>query len=291
MKHGALIDVLGEDYATPLHKAATLGDEHMIRLLLQYGANKYICDYFGKKPIDYVQSIKIRKIFEEQFQEKELIEKLFCSKKFTPFCYYIDKGYTQKLQEAKVKIEENYAAKKVSHFIIRKTHKPSVKIFVALLEGCTIIPQECINDFLKGNYFIPVPTYTFLYNNELNAAIQKGMMNSLLKLPSLFDGIKFAITGHKSPVKVNDIKLNKESLVELIKAGGGVVLHRAPTPRTCENAMNFPYHSNITKTSRCCHYIIYEENNPPMLTYQMSEIKHRSSKWLLNCITSFTILE
>lgn len=291
LNHGALIDVMGEDYTTPLHKAAILSNKKIIKLLLEYGASKDFVDFFGKKPIDYINDENLQRKFDVNFESTGRVQKLFLCKKITAFCYYIEDAYKSKLKSLKnAKIENDYDPKKVTHFFIRKTHKISVKIFLAMLNGCLIVPQEYIDNIIKDNYYIDFPNYVYIDNVKLNKGIQKAMLNSLLKMPLLFDGIRFFIHGHKKRIPVNEIKISKDDLSSLITAGGGKILPRAPTPTTCKDFRSFPYHSTQGYSSdRCCHYIIYEEDDPPAPLYQMPDLKHKSSAWFINCIINFGI--
>ncbi|KAG5892151.1 hypothetical protein JTB14_026389 [Gonioctena quinquepunctata] len=290
LKHGALIDILGEEYTTPLHKATVSHKINIIKLLLKYGADPEIVDIFGRKPIEYTKDKQVQSILSEELHPRERVEQLYCKKIIVAYCYYVELEYVGKLKKAKIKVLEEYDSKKVTHFVIRKTHKISLKILVAMLDGCTIVPQEWIDDFLKDDPFIPFPTYTFIHISKLNEGMQKAMMNHLLKLPKLFNGINFFISGHKNFVKIHDVKFTKEYITALIRAGGGKSLHRAPALRTCEEVVNFPFHAR-NSAAKCCNYIIYEENNPPELRYQMAEIKHKSSTWLVECVVNFTILD
>ncbi|KAJ8925854.1 hypothetical protein NQ315_009706 [Exocentrus adspersus] len=295
LKSGAMVDVPGAEYVTPLHKAVTLENVSLIKILLRYDANRETLDYFGKKPIECSSRVEIKNIFRESIDCDCIsrYQEVFCQKKINVYFYYTEELYKRKLGKSKlVKVVKEYDAKKVTHFIIRRTHKLSVKIMTAVLDGCFLLPQEWVDDFLKDNYFIPIHDYTFISHRELNKGIRRAFLNSLLKLPKLFDGINFHILGHNNNIEIYNLKFSKNSICLLITSGGGKILHRAPTTAICENIVNYPYHANINgKLSRCCHYIIYEEKKPPTLQYQMAEIKHRSSKWLVDCIINFTIFD
>ncbi|XP_018561772.1 BRCA1-associated RING domain protein 1-like [Anoplophora glabripennis] len=294
LKNGALVNVPGGEYVTPLHKAVTRENVELIELLLRYKADIETIDYLGKKPLDCTRNENIKNTLNKNITFIDKNEELFCTKKINVYFYYTEESYKHKLSKSKlVSIIKEYDAKKVTHFIIRKTHKLSVKIMVAMLDGCFLLPQEWIDDFFKNNNcFVPIPNYVFISKPKLNNGIRRAVLNSLLKLPKLFDGIYFFIHGHTNSITIHDLRLTKGSISLLITCGGGRILHRAPTPSTCENVFNYPYHSNINgKVSRCCHYLIYEEDHPPTLQYQMAEIKHRTSKWLLDCIINFTICE
>lgn len=292
IRQGALLDIPGGEYTTPLHKAATLENEDIVKLLLRYGAGKENIDYFGKKPIECSTNENVRNLFKQDIPVEDHTHVILVEKKIVAYCYYVETTYVDKLKDAKVKVLETYDPKKVTHFIIRKTHKPSLNILLAMLEGCMIVPQEWIDSFLKNDLYIPINHYTFVHNETLNLGMQRAILNELFKLPKLFDGINFFICDHKKTVRLENVKFDRKGLSDLIKAGGGRLLQRAPTPSTCEGKLNYPYHAQITGNSfTCCNYIIFEEDKPPTLQYQMPEIKHRSSKWIIDCVISFTIGE
>lgn len=87
------------------------------------------------------------------------------------------------------------------------------------------------------------------------------------------------------------MEISKLDLAFLIEVGGGQLLHRAPALRTVEGKHNYPYHIRRKSDEEVCsNYIIYVENNPPELLYRMKELKHKSSRWLIDCILNFSIL-
>lgn len=51
LKNGAVCDVPGMDYITPLHKACLNQNENIIKLLIAYGANVNITDSMGMRPL------------------------------------------------------------------------------------------------------------------------------------------------------------------------------------------------------------------------------------------------
>lgn len=220
--------------------------------------------------------------------------KLWFCETITVYCHSISPEYVAKLRQSKfadVKTDFNVEKIPFTHFLIKKTHKLSLKILVALVKGLMFAPQEWIDDFLNGIYFIPIPNYEFCHDVTLNEVIRKAMLNSVLKLPRLFEGINFFISGHKQAVSIYNLNVNKSALSTIITSGGGSVLKREPTLSTVEGIVKYPFHANTNgRSSYCTSYIIYEENKPPELQYKMKEMQHKSSKWLIDCILNFTIL-
>jgi len=183
--------------------------------------------------------------------------------------------------------------KNLTHFVLKNTHKLSFKIMQAMLEGLQFLTEESVNDYIKGEYFVNIPAHIFIRSDaKLNIGIRKAMISALLKLPKLFDGVNFYIEDHVKPVDVYHLKVDKEYLTKLIKAGGGRVLHRAPATRTCEEECVHPFFSKEgSGTYRCCNFIIYAEISPPPqgFLYNMNELLHKSSKWLIDCVIRYEI--
>lgn len=119
----------------------------------------------------------------------------------------------------------------------------------------------------------------------------KSTLNNLRKKPRLFDGMNFYIVDHQKPIRIFGIQLSKSDLMKLIAAGDGKNLHRAPALRTVEDGFFYPYHINRNSDlTVCSNYIIYDEEKPPKLKYNMKELRHKSSRWLIESILSFEII-
>ena len=56
------INLYDEKLRTPIYLAALFNQINCIEILLEYGANAYICDIYGKKPIDVTTNNKAKKI-------------------------------------------------------------------------------------------------------------------------------------------------------------------------------------------------------------------------------------
>ncbi|ERL85092.1 hypothetical protein D910_00865 [Dendroctonus ponderosae] len=291
LENNCLLDIPGPDYLTPLHKAVILNNADIVSILLKHGADVHGFDYRGLKPEDYCENSKS---FNEMFKSPEEIYpkvfNVFLPGKVSLYCHSIDEAIKAKLEGCKhINVVNKVDTKKVlTHFVIKKSHKLSLKIMQAMLEGLQFLNQEDVDDYIKGQYFINIPQHTFFTNKELNDGVQKAMMSAILKLPKLFDGVNFHIEDHNKRVNVYNLELDKEHIIRLIKAGGGNVLHRPPTASTCE--VVHPFFSILgSSTFQCCNFIIYEEKHAPDLMYNMMELKHRSSKWLIDCVINYRI--
>ncbi|XP_030759509.1 BRCA1-associated RING domain protein 1-like [Sitophilus oryzae] len=296
LKNGCLINIPGSDYATPLHKAASLDKIDLVKLLLKYGADRDMVEYSGLKPANCTTKDEVKEVLESYNDSPiNVLYEVYLPSNIHVYAHSIDEEYKNKLVGSKkiTLVNKMDPIKKITHIAIKKTHKVSFKILQAMLEGLQFITQESIDDFIDGNYFLDIPNYVFLTgNDDLNRGIRKSMISTCLRHPKLFEGVNFFIEDHLTPVQVYHLKVDKEYLTKLIKAGDGHVLHRAPALRTCESDQVHPFFaSKSSKAYWCCNFIIYAENNVPDLKYNMPELQHRTSKWLIDCIINHDICD
>lgn len=295
LKQKCLVNIPGPEYTTPLHQAASLNHTQIVKLLLSYGADKNLTDFNGLKPEDCTSNKAVRNVLKaHNSPEGGHIFKVFLPQKVVVYCHSVDDEIKRKLEvcnHIEVVNKEEINKTKLTHFVIKKSHKLSFKIMQAMLDGLQFINEDLVDSFLKQDYFINIPKQTFITNDLLNKGIQRAMMSALLKLPKLFDGVHFYIEDHTKFVEVYHLKVDKEYLTRLIRAGGGRVLNRAPAPRVT-SATTCPFFaSKSSMVYHCCNFIIFNENNPPGLLYGMKELKHKSSKWLIDCIVKYEITD
>ena len=62
LEHTKMVNVYDKEYRTPIFLATIFDQVKCIEILLEFGANAYICDINGKKPIDVVISNKARNV-------------------------------------------------------------------------------------------------------------------------------------------------------------------------------------------------------------------------------------
>ncbi|XP_050301732.1 BRCA1-associated RING domain protein 1-like isoform X1 [Anthonomus grandis grandis] len=294
LKKKCLINIPGPEYTTPLHQAASANNVEMVQLLLKYGADKNMVDYTGLKPEDCTKFQPLLDILKgECLTINGKTFEVFLPQQVCLYCHTVDDDVKVKLQCCKqLEVANKMDVKRnLTHFMIKTTHIMSFKILQAMLEGLQFVTQDMADNLIKGDCFINITEHTFLSTDPtLNKGIQKATMSSILKLPKLFDGINFYIEDHVKPVEIYHLKVEKEYLVKLIKAGGGKVLHRPPATRTCESEYTHPFFAPMgANTYSCCNFILYAHNNPPDLIYNMKELQHKTSKWFIDCIVKYEI--
>lgn len=124
---------------------------------------------------------------------------------------------------------------------------------------------------------------------EQNLLIQTSINNSLKKNPRLFHGMNFHICD-TNQLRIYNLEIKPNDLATLLKVGGGNILYRAPTVRTVETKLLYPFHvDRNSNLSQCANYIIYMLNQPT-LCYNMKELQHKPARWIIDCILNFKIL-
>lgn len=126
-------------------------------------------------------------------------------------------------------------------------------------------------------------TLNFSYIPTFKPCFKVALINKLLGLPPLFDKISFHVLKHKS-IKIEGICFTTNDLVEIIKAGGGDVLRREQTPTSVQSTFSAYHLIEHPNLKMCTNFIIFDENNPPMLLYNMKELCHKSSRWLIESV-------
>lgn len=102
----------------------------------------------------------------------------------------------------------------------------------------------------------------------------------------------FFVVDYKESHVINGMEFNKKDLTRLIDEGDGTVLRREPALRIAGYVTKYPYHlKNCLTLKRCSYYIIYMEKYKPELCYNMIELRHKSSEWLINSILNFNIVD
>lgn len=252
----------------------------------------------------------IKNLFIIQNSEKHVSPKYFIHPNAVVHYSIISKeniDVIKKNSKFKIVTREDFVNKDdVTHLIVGKTEEVSIKILYAILKGIFVVEEscKCMYFYVYVLYFVfcfvGIPHYIKTDNKtlafsflekKLQETYEKSIFNNLQKFPRLFDGMNFHILDHNKPYKIYNMEFKKQDLVKLIEVGGGKQLHRAPALRTVEGTFFYPFHiDRNSDLTTCTNYIIYQENQPPQLLYNMKELRHKSSKWLIDCILNFSII-
>lgn len=128
-------------------------------------------------------------------------------------------------------------------------------------------------------YFHYIPTF--------KPCFKMALLKRLLGHPPLFDKMIFHVLRHNKPLKIEGAALTTGDFIKLIEAGGGEVVKREPTPSSatsCLSAFHLLQHPDLRN---CMNYIIFDDREPPQLLYNMKELHHKSSRWLVESIIRY----
>lgn len=266
-------------------------------------SSRGVFDFSDKSPIE------IRDFLKENKQKSKLIPTVFIREVIRVYIDDLDEFMEDRLEEIYVVTFDHFVQyEDVTHYIINDDENyMTMGYLVALLKGVFIVSRDCehlilsrifrINTFFfpftgipptaQENWLIDTLDYV---PDDLKENIFRACENTYLNRPRLFSGMWFYVLDEPAEHQIYDMKLTKTDLITLIEAGGGFALRRKPTlPRIVENIF-YPYHANIGDTkSECCHYIIYNNLSDEEF-FDSPRLRHKSSKWLIDCILDFVIV-
>ena len=117
-------------------------------------------------------------------------------------------------------------------------------------------------------------------------APRKARLNHEQQLPGLFDGCRFYLRGdftHPTP--------SKDEIINLVKTGGGVILHREPKLDAIDDTIVIPYHARVDQQlANCSLYVIHDDVDagPRMNGSRRCDAP---VAWLLDCVANFRLLD
>ncbi|KAF5292013.1 hypothetical protein FQA39_LY14130 [Lamprigera yunnana] len=165
----------------------------------------------------------------------------------------------------------------VNYFILGDVNFDTKQLQAAMLQVANdlLLQNRTMNPM---NYFANIPGFQ----------IAKAGVNSLNKLPKLFDGIHFYFDNLKLQ-EIGDVQYVPDDIKSLILLGGGKVDTRSPTSFSRETY--YPYHSDKSSNSAATnYYLLHHESKNFKKKIYYNETKYRTVEWLINCINNFKIL-
>lgn len=126
------------------------------------------------------------------------------------------------------------------------------------------------------------------------------LIHVFFKAPKLFDGLNMFVGAltetekRKYSAQIGSTTLKYNDIVTLIREGGGRLLTREPNETSVASAANVrcrPWHARNSGPGydQCCYYIICDDK-PRELMYNMSELRHVTVNWLIQCIWNYKII-
>jgi len=326
LENGAFIDIPGCDHDTPLHDAIANNRLDVAEFLISRGASLDIRNKQGLLPMDYVKSSTAREQLllaasmakenatanEVNFQPKYLkIDRTI------PKCI-IHTGLDLKQKKVVEKCAKMLDAKVVEQFSDEVTHvvtavdnddlcSRTMKFLLGVITGKWIISYDWILKSLEKHEWLCEEEFEVKgCPGASTGTPSKARINAVKQFPPLFDGCSFYFSGefHSTP--------SKAEYLDLIKLGGGIILHREPKAETSHplitpsspalmkmisskmlDSPTVAYHAKPdTAQSHCTQFIIFDSEASPHHKQLSTPIMCTApSTWILDCISNFELVE
>lgn len=311
---GALPNISGCDKKTPLHEAVENNRIEEAKLLLDYCADKNLCDQYGKKPIDYCKSDEMRQLLNMQSSSEQILDKSINQTLDTSLYVKCDKlmiygsnlkPENQKLlcliaAKHKLKILTTYRSF-VTHVIVEVNEwnvtKLTLDVLFTIVRGNWLLNSEWIKLAEDIDDISNMDFELFEVNGvPISDVSRKARRNAENQNPRLFNNCFFYFALQADiTYQIGDLKLKKDDLIQLVKAGEGTVLSREPNPEDLKDVTQvIPFHiasDSSHPLHKCTHYIIYMPGKgEPRIKYKMPHIKSLPLLWLIECIEKFTLV-
>ncbi|NXB01791.1 BARD1 protein, partial [Cnemophilus loriae] len=294
LQHRALVNTTGYQNDSPLHDAARNGHVAIAELLLLHGASRDAVNIFGRRPVDYAESEKMKSVLmlpakNESFSLNQPSEALSSGQPRNGPLGILGSNLSAEQQKLLNKLATVLKAQRCTEFNSRVTHlvipdvpmPTTIKCMMAVLTGCWVLRFEWAQACLQSSVREQEEKY------EVQGGPRRGRLNREQLLPKLFDGCYFYFLGSFK-------QHQKSDLLELVKAAGGQVLVRQPKPDSdvTQTINTVAYHAEPTSDQRLCtQYVIYDVASK----FQPEKIRQGKvwmapSSWLIECVMSFQIL-
>ncbi|XP_033762661.1 BRCA1-associated RING domain protein 1-like [Pecten maximus] len=298
LDYGALIDVPGTENATPLHDAVSHGRVQCVALLVSRGASLATRNLYGYTPVDCARSEEIKTALKTPVQSAPIVKETVDVLEYQLPCLL----GTALNREQKIALQRCAAllnAKVVQDFSPEVTHvitsnnqdgqcPRTIKYLMAVLQGKWVINMDWVNTCLEYGSRVSEEAFEIpgTSANPNTLAPQRGRTNKKLQLPGLFDGCQFYFHGkfvYPTP--------DKTELMDLVKAGGGLILRREPKVDSLdESTLTVPYHADPeSDCAQCCVFVLHDNSVtfPKINTRRMCSLPVR---WLMDCMSTFTLI-
>ncbi|XP_060064701.1 BRCA1-associated RING domain protein 1-like [Ylistrum balloti] len=298
LDHGALIDVPGTENATPLHDAVSHGRVECVALLVSRGASLTARNLYGYTPVDCARSEEVKTALKTAVQSVSVGRETVDVLEYQLPCLL----GTALNREQKIALQRCAAvlnAKVVQDFCPEVTHvitssnqdgqcPRTIKYLMAVLQGKWILNMDWINTCLEYGSRVSEEAFEVpgTSTNPNTLAPQRARTNSRLQLPGLFDGCQFYFHG-----KFEYPTPEKSELLDLVKAGGGLVLKREPKVGSLdESTLTVPYHADPDSDgAQCCVFVLHD-NSVSFSKINTRRMCSLPVSWLMDCISSFSLI-
>jgi hypothetical protein len=292
LKYGALVNAKADNLDTPLHDACSKDAVEIIKLLLDNGACKTLKNIDGCTPVDYAQSDRALQLLDDAKNSKNISvqEDDGCSEDSIMGEFVLafsgvpnaQFGKYQKMKGLSFKLAEEVTCD-VTHLVCaldeNKCCKRTIKFLNAMALGVMIVSVEWLEESYKSsNWLNPLEYMVKGAVNSEKYAPCKSFSDHKKGVPRLFTGLTFFIDK-----RIEASKLGKEAICGLIQSANGKMVSRLPKDTGCRRTK--VYHAEENSILHSQSTIIVSENQ------SSNELLVKSSKWILDCISSYKLFE
>ena len=291
LKHGAQVNAKAENLDTPLHDACSKNALHIIELLLDNGACKTLKNMDGCTPVDYAQSdralqlldkatdTKNLSVLDEDLSSDNFMEDFVIAFSGVPNAQF---GKYQKMKGLPFKLAEEVTGK-VTHLVCvldeNKCCKRTMKFLSAMALGVMIVSVEWLEESCKSSTWLNASEY--MVRGAVNSdkyAPCRSFSDQKKGIPRLFTGLTFYIDK-----KTDSKKLNKETICGLVQSANGQLVSRAPKEAAIQKTK--VYHAKEDSILHSQSTIIISD------CQNSSELLVKSTNWILDCISSYKLID
>ncbi|KAI5716583.1 hypothetical protein M8J76_009014 [Diaphorina citri] len=271
LEAGALVNVPGLDNDTPLHLATRDVRPALAKLLIQYGADVDKRNIQGHKPLEYLDVIGRDDIKADILTALSLPRLSAAPPPPLPSCIDIV-IYADQLDKTQTS--------GLAQFVKTLSSGADVPIIVSTLlhlEIGKVLPVEEFEILGTVDYPLAKPFHRSRENKEN-------------LLPGLFNGLQVYLN---KPWPTSS-PLSSEDMRDIFKRGGATLLNREPDPESMNlSESSVMYHVNRPqhRLYNLSQAIVYSEKALPRRLYNMEHVKALGLSWVRACVEQFEIVQ
>ncbi|KAL5265074.1 hypothetical protein ACHWQZ_G005979 [Mnemiopsis leidyi] len=290
LEYGAEVNAKAENHDTPLHDACSKDALAIIRLLLDHGACKVLKNMDGFTPVHFARSDKAIQLLDEATDSRHLsvYEKdsslvdiaadvliAFSGVSNAQF------GKYQKMKGLSFKLADEVSSK-VTFLVCaldeNKCCKRTIKFLNAMALGVLIVSLDWLEESYKTSTWLNA--MEFMVRGAVNSeqfAPCRSFTDQKKGFPRLFTGLTFFVD------KQINSKLSKDTICGLIQAANGKLVGRAPKDPV--NLKTKVYHATEDSILHTHSTIMISDS------HISTELLVRPTSWVLDCISSYKLIE
>eukprot|EP00050_Salpingoeca_kvevrii_P019541 m.87342 g.87342 ORF g.87342 m.87342 type:complete len:391 (+) comp8460_c0_seq4:1250-2422(+) len=295
LQANADVNIPGFENDTPLHDAVVNGHAQVAKVLLAHGADPHARNHMGKTPLDLAAGSSLEELFKNAPPASPRAPALAVPPSTElgdgePVILTTTLGsHKEACRKALEKLDADARkefAPDVTHVVTSIDKKGrcsrTIKYMLGVVSGCWILDSKWLEESAKAQEFVDPSPFEVKGDTHALGAPKKSRTNRLGQRPGLFDGCSFFYR-HEASARVP-----KEQIEELIKAGGGQVLHRPPKSSWLDDPRAVAYHA--AEDQPLTTFVLYASDDAHRLPGLSENVGQATVDWLFDCVSNFRLL-